>query len=485
MRRWRFRRTTLIIAFSVAIVLGVASAGWISFFAYVYLCFSLAVLLVFAKHRNLTTLLILLLLGILLGNWRGSVVMRQLNPLAELYDQHVVLTATAQSDGIYSNNSQISFDVGNIKLSDPERINIPGRIKIEGFGANAVYRGDVVEVEGKLRDTLGSRQGRIGFAQIKVVGRSDGVIGEIRHNFSAGVFSALPEPQASFGLGLLIGEKNTLPKKVTDNLAAVGLTHIIAVSGYNLTIIVTAARRLLAKRSKYQAALFSALLVTAFVLLTGFSASIVRASIVSMLSIVAWYYGRAIRPVLLITFTAAITSLWNPIYVWSDAGWYLSFLAFFGVLVVSPLLIKRFSFANKKPGVAKLLITESLCAQLMTLPYILYTFERLPLLSLPANLVVVPLVPVAMLLSMIAGLAGMFATTFAGWFAWPAKLILTYILDVAGLFARIPRASMQSRTSIAGLALLYGCILVIVLVLSRTMVKRDTITDRNSVNPRS
>ncbi len=484
MRKWRFRRTTLIIAFSVAVVLGVASAGWVPAFSTNYLYPAILLTLVFAKHKNITALVTLLLLGLVIGNWRGAIVMQRLDPLTDLYDQQVVLTATAQSDGIYSNNSQISFDVGSIQISDPEQINIPGRIKVEGFGANAVYRGDVVEVEGKLRDTLGSRQGRIGFAQIKVLGRSDSVIGDIRHNFSAGVFSALPEPQASFGLGLLIGEKNTLPKIVTDNLAAVGLTHIIAVSGYNLTIIVTAVRRLLAKRSKYQAALCATLLVAAFVLLTGFSASIVRASIVSMLSIIAWYYGRTFRPVLLITFTAAATAMWNPIYVWSDAGWYLSFLAFFGVLVLAPLLIKRFSSA-KKPSVAKLLITESLCAQLMTLPYILYTFERLSLLALPANLIVVPLVPVAMLLSMVAGLAGMFATTFAGWFAWPAKVILTYILDVAGLFAKIPQAVVQRKMSVGGLIVLYSSILIIILALLRAVAKRATITDISSVNSRS
>lgn len=140
--------------------------------------------------------------------------------------------------------------------------------------------------------------------------------------------SALPEPAASFGLGLLIGQRSTIPKSVSLQLAAVGLTHVVAVSGYNLTIIMRAVRKLLRKRSKYQSTVASLLLIGIFLLFTGFSASIVRAAIVSTLSLWAWYYGRTFRPIVLILLAAVITAGVYPIYLWSDIGWYLSFLAF-------------------------------------------------------------------------------------------------------------------------------------------------------------
>jgi competence protein ComEC len=291
--------------------------------------------------------------------------------------------------------------------------------------------------------------------------------------------SALPEPQASFGMGLLIGDKSTLPKTATDNLSAVGLTHIIAVSGYNLTIIVLAVRRLLRKRSKYQSTAMATILIGLFVLLTGSSASIVRAAIVSMLSIIAWYYGRKIRPLLLITFTAAITAFWNPLYIWSDAGWYLSFLAFYGVLVLAPLIHRRF-FANKPRGVLGLLIIESLCAQIMTAPYIIYTFKQLSLVALPANVLVVPLVPLAMMLSLIAGLGGMFVVSIAGWLAWPAKLVMTYMLDLAALFARIPHALLTRSLPISGLIVMYLAVLLVSVTLGHNVIRRATITDVNT-----
>src|SRR5205807_2186671 len=104
------------------------------------------------------------------------------------------------------------------------------------------------------------------------------------------------------------------------------------VSGYNLTIIIRGLNRL-KLGSKYQRLILSLAFIAFFVLVTGFSASIVRAAIVSTLSLWAWFYGRKIRAVLLIAFTAALTGLINPFYIWGDLGWYLSFLAFFGVLI--------------------------------------------------------------------------------------------------------------------------------------------------------
>lgn len=480
-KKVQFRRTTLIGMFSVAVVLGVASANFGFFVGSSYVIGLFLVSLAVIKKRGFLALLCVLILGLAIGSWRGANFLRLLNPVNDLYSKQVILTGIAQTDGVYSSNSQLSFDVGQISISDPIQAQVPGKIKAEGFGINAVYRGDKVQVEGKLQDSMGSRVGRVSFATIKVIDHNSSPIESARHGFNAGMFSALPEPQASFGLGLLIGEKTTLPKRVTDNLSTVGLTHIIAVSGYNLTIIVVAVRRLMSKRSKYQAAMTAVLLIGLFVLMTGFSASIVRAGIVSMLSIAAWYYGRSVRPILLIFFTAALTALWNPLYVWTDAGWYLSFLAFFGVLVLAPLIANRTKW-RRAHSVIGLLMIESLSAQLMTAPYILFTFKQISLLALPANILVVPLVPIAMFLSLIAGIAGMIITPIAGWFAWPAKIVLTYILDLAALFARVPNAVLKRTLSVGGLVMIYGCMILIILALARAVANRGTITDSDTGN---
>src|SRR3989344_4876373 len=289
-----------------------------------------------------------------------------------------------------------------------------GKVGVRGFGVPAVYRGDRVRVSGKLFKTRGSRSGSISFAQIEVISRSGSVINDVKRRFQAGMQSALPVPLASFSLGLLIGQRSTLPESLTTVMATIGLTHVVAVSGYNLTIIVRAVRRFLHKLSKYQSTLISLALILTFLLLTGFSPSIVRAAIVSVLSLAAWYYGRSIRPLLIILLAAVLTAGWYPIYIWSDIGWYLSFLAFYGVLILAPLIAGRIYSEKKKPKFLSLLIIETLCAQVMALPLIMYIFGEFSLIALIANILIVPLVPLAMLLALSAGLAGMLLPAAAG-----------------------------------------------------------------------
>src|SRR5579884_3472805 len=185
--------------------------------------------------------------------------------------------------------------------------------------------------------------------------------------------TALPEPLAPFAMGLLIGQRANLPAEVKQDLLMVGLTHIIAVSGYNLTIILQAGRRLLAGWSKRIATFLSLALIAVFLLLAGTSASIVRAAIVSVLSIVFAYYGRQLKPLNLLAMVAAITALAKPTYVWGDISWYLSFLAFFGVMVLAPLIQMRFPGRWHSSLLASVAL-ESICAEVMSLPYVLYIF---------------------------------------------------------------------------------------------------------------
>jgi competence protein ComEC len=289
---------------------------------------------------------------------------------------------------------------------------------------------------------------------------------------------------ASFGLGILIGQRSTLPEAVHDDLLKVGLVHIIAVSGYNLTIILRACHRLLGTRSKYQTLVLSVTLICTFLLITGASASIVRASIVSGLSLLAWYYGRNFKPVTLILLAAAITALASPLYVWSDLGWYLSFLAFYGVLVLAPQIRYRFVPPRWRSSVLLCVALESLCAELMTLPLILYIFGQMSHASLVANVVIATLVPLAMLLTLIAGLAGSFVMPIAGWLAWPAVVLLTYMLDTAHLLASVPHIFTENiGFSLAFMLAMYGLILLINLVLhSRLRRNRAIINALNEEN---
>ncbi|HEY5805996.1 MAG TPA: ComEC/Rec2 family competence protein, partial [Candidatus Saccharimonadales bacterium] len=395
------------------------------------------------KRHNAVTLLLLVLLFLGVGWWRGSAYMQKLAVHESLHHQKVILIGRAMDDAVYGQRYQLEFSLSDVEVMAPERTPLVGSLTVRGFGEAVVYRGDTVRVSGSLYPTRGNNLGGISFAELKVLQRDGSWLNELRRKFAAGMQSALPEPVASFGLGLLIGQRSTLPESTSEQLRHVGLTHIIAVSGYNLTIIVMACRRLLAKRSKFQATAACLALISVFLLITGSSPPIVRAAVISLLGIGAWYYGRNVKPLVLLLFAAAITVIANPIYLWGNVSWYLSFLAFFGVLVLAPLITKRI-FGGKEPSMLVSILIESVCASVAVLPYILFIFGETSLVSLPANLLVIPFIPFAMLLCLFAGLAGMALPALAGWLAWPAKMLMTYMLDIANLLSRVPYAFIEN-----------------------------------------
>lgn len=479
MGQGKFRRTTLIAVTLAAFLGGLGLARVISVHGWVLIPLVIFSTLTFPARTKLS-LLSIIILGLGVGCWRGGMYMHKLVPYQRLTKQSVIIRGRADSDAVYADKSQISFDLGSLELVQPSSERLVGKIGVKGFGEPMVYRGDVVEVQGKLFPTRGSKQASIGFAQVRILRSSTSRVETIRRNFASGSISALPEPLGSFGLGLLIGQRTTLSKDLANQLSAVGLSHIVAVSGYNLTILVMVAHRLLKKRSKFQALALTLGMIGVFLLFTGSSASIVRASLVSILSLWAWYYGRQFRPSLLIILAAAVTAGVYPLYLWSDLGWWLSFLAFGGVLIAAPMATKRF-FGKREPKLLLSIFIETCAAQAVTLPLTMYIFGQVSLIALLANMMIVPLVPLAMLLSLVAGLGGMLVAPIAGWFAWPAKLLLGYMIDIIGLFARLPHAYVGSSISLAQMLAAYIGLVMILAMWWHKYHRGDKITEIKQV----
>jgi len=476
----QYRKTTLQLWAFVAVLvgLGFAYTGLRINFVWVLA----AVLLALAMRRkNGFKLLLIVFLAFGLGWWRGIGFGEQIAVYDQLYDQKLSIVGKADEDANYNKYKQISFSAGNLMLEDGSKI--PGKILVSGYGANSVLHGDEVYITGKLRPGYGTYNARMSYAQFTVVQHNPTLIAEFRRNFIVGMQNALPEPAASFGMGLLVGQRATLPEDVKQALLMVGLTHIIAVSGYNLTIILRASGGLFAKQSKRLTTLFAVGLIVVFLLITGSSASIVRAAIVSMLSITAAYYGRSIKPLNLIALAAAITAWANPMYIWADLGWYLSFLAFYGVLVLAPLMAKRLT-PRMRNSVIVMIALESICAEIMTMPFVLFNFGQISFVGLLANVLVVVFIPLAMLLGLTAGLSGMLFSSYAGWIALPAKILLTYMLDIAHILSGIPNVFIEDLSlSLPQMLIIYFLVVfATVLLWFKANPKSDTITDKNEDN---
>ena len=406
----------------------------------------------------------LAVIGLNLGLWRGAELYSQLYSYTYLQNQKVTLIGKVLDDAAYSDRGQLEFKIGSVRSAEND-LALPGTVSIRGFDAPSVRRGDIISAEGKLREGFGARQGFMSYASIEVMARDDSWLERVRSEYFAGVYSALPDPHASLGLGFLAGTRTLLPDDLIDALAITGLTHIVAVSGYNLTILVRLTRRLFAERSLFLSMAVSVGLLVGFIFVTGLSPSIARASVVCALALTAWYFGRDIKPTVLLLSVAVITAMVNPLYLWFDLGWYLSFAAFAGVLVVAPLITQR--YFKKPPKVFGQILLETTCAQLMTLPIIAFVFSEVSVISLLANLLVLPLIPLIMLCTFLAGLAGMVLPHLSGLISWPAEFLLTYTIDIIYWLARVPWAMISLRLDWYQLIWLYASLVVVALAIAR------------------
>ncbi len=421
---------------------------------------------IFGIRKGPTRLIIIIFVCLIIGWWRGGVLQKQDIKFDTYFDKKITLVGRATEDSFYSSKSQLEVTVEKLQINGE---NLPGKVRLRGYGEAMIYRHDIVEATGKLTPTLGGKQASMSFADLNVIARASSPLEDFRRNFIAGMETALPEPAASFGIGLLVGQRSLMPDDVALILTLAGLTHIVAVSGYNLTIIVNGVKRALSKLSRFQILISTLALIYLFLLVTGFSPSIIRAAIVSFLGLTAWYFGRKVRPIILILITAVITGFINPYFVWGDIGWYLSFMAFFGVLVLAPLLTLRI-FGNKNILFVGSVAIESFAAQIAVFPIIALIFTRVSVVGFVSNIIIVPMVPFAMLFSLIAGLAGMFVPAISGWIALPARILLNLMLALTKWFASWPFSTVKIGVSILGLVLFYLILAIFIVGLKKKSV---------------
>lgn len=452
------RRTTQISLIAAALLAGIILGRFGLTLGLIPVAVIATLTLVLCRSRFF--LLALLILAASLGLWRTTAWTTQRAQLSSLIGQTVTVIGTIADDpSTNPTTHQVDFKLADLKQSGRP---IPGDLSVHMYPTR-LQRGYQVQLTGKVKAGFGNQVAALSFPQLEVLSTHQNWLERLRQNFFAGIRTALPEPIASFGLGLLVGIRALVPKDMQAELTLVGLSHLVAVSGYNLTIIVQAVDRTLGRLGRGIALATSLWLIVGFLIVTGASASIVRASLVSVLSLLAAFYGRRFNPVTLILLTAAATAIFDPKYL-TDLGWLLSYLAFAGILILAPAIEARLH--HPKPVLARLFI-ESGSAQLLTLPLIMYIFGSLSIVAPITNLIILPMVPLAMATSFVAGLAGMLVPAFAGWFAWPAMLLLGFIDKLIHAFAALPWAGRQDQLSLPAMLIMYTVILAVILILKK------------------
>lgn len=458
----------LIAVGSLGIIIGAFLAVFLDFNFWSgneWLIISLSLATTGLASRTSMSVALLIFAGLGLGLWRGSSVLVNLSGFEHLYNTTVTVEGQVVEDPGLSKDGDLQLRLKNISIDDSL---MDGVIWVNVSGRTEIKRSDVVRVEGRITKGFGNIPAAVYRARLVSVQRQDfaDVGRDVRDSFSEGIREAIQEPEASLAAGFLAGQKTALPEKLDNELRLLGLTHIVVASGYNLTILVRFARRFFAKVSRFTSLAVAGSLVFGFVQVSGLSPSMSRASLVTGLSLAAWYYGRKLHPFVLLPFAAAITIMINPSYAWGDIGWLLSFTSFIGVIVLSPL-IHAYFWSDQKSRMIRQVVVETMSAQLLTLPIIAYTFGQYSPLSLLANLLILPLIPFVMLATFFAGIIGMVFSVAAPFFGLPAETLLVYMTSVVSDLATWPLASREIEFTMPLLVACYIAIFWLIIFLWR------------------
>ncbi|MDD2658004.1 MAG: ComEC/Rec2 family competence protein, partial [Candidatus Pacebacteria bacterium] len=271
-------------------------------------------------------------------------------------------------------------------------------------------------------------------------------LARIKHAFLDGLNRALPEPSSALAGGIVIGGKQGLGTALQDAFTRSGLVQIIVLSGYNVMIVaewVMAFIALFALPRRLQFFAGGAALLL-FVGIAGISATAVRAALMAVIALYARATGRSYAASRALLVAVLLMLMWNPLYLLYDPGFGLSVAATAGIIWLAPLIEARLT--RLWPFLQNVLAT-TLAAQISVLPLLLYNIGLFSLVALPANILVNPLVPLAMASSAIAGVVGMtlgplapFVATIAG---TPVHLLMRYFIFIAEKAAELPFAAFM------------------------------------------
>ena len=288
----------------------------------------------------------------------------------------------------------------------------------------------------------------------------------------------LPEPEAGLLTGILLGVETGIAPDLYDRFNRTGTSHIIVISGFNITIIaaiMTAAfGRLLGKRRAFWPVVLG---IALYVLLVGADAAVLRAGLMGVLVVWASYLNRRSTAAVSLFAAGLAMTVFNPLTLW-DVGFQLSFMATLSLILFATPMTRRFEATAQRrlpAGLARGLVPllndaliVTLAATVLTLPLIVYYFGRMSLVSPLTNLLVLPVQPPVMIWGGLATITGAAAQALPALepALWPLArglalvpwLCLHWTVLVVNALAALPFASLDARLGLAGLWGYFGLI---------------------------
>jgi competence protein ComEC len=476
-------KSKIFLIFCLSFILGVLAAPIVAKIITVMLAVIFVILISIGWNSKSARVIGFAGLFLLLGVLRFQTVVAT-NNLSPFYGKSALVSGTIIEEPDIRED-KIYLTLGKIKVDGQA---VYDKILVSVYPSHNFSYGDGLEVSGKIQEpavfedfNYKNYLSRYGidavmyYPNFDVVSQNQGnklkaKLLEVKHKFTANLTKVLPEPQNALLAGILVGEKRTIPASLSDKFNATGTSHIVAISGYNITIIVWALELILRRFGKRVSSSVSLIMILGFVILTGATASAIRAAIIGCLALIALNIGRLQNLANAMALTAAIMILINPKILPYDVGFQLSFLALCGLVYLSPHIAWNSKYI---PIWVSKGLTATLAAQIFTLPLLLFNFDRLSLVAPITNVLVLEMVPPTMGLGFAVGALGFVWPALAALLAWPLWILLSYIIEIVQLTAKLPYASIGLHINLPAVFIYY---VFLVAILTFFHLKRQGFT---------
>jgi len=302
----------------------------------------------------------------------------------------------------------------------------------------------------------------------------------LRQDLLMAIDRHIPDPHAALTGGVLLGAADTLGDSVEESFRDTGIVHVVVLSGYHVTVVAVAIGAILSflGLSLLSSTVLSGIGVIFFALLVGFTSTVVRASIMAVIALVARIFSRqyaATRGLMIAVVGMVVV---NPYILLYDPSFQLSVIATAGLVAFGDVVYGWLSAIPHQFGIREM-ATATITAQIAVSPLLIYYTGTLSLVSLFANLLILPVIPVLMSAGAATSLIGMFFQNLALPFAGVAYAVAEYIFSIVNWLTSLP----FSTASIGNTSLLIVFLTYIILVggFIALQNRSETVSDENDL----
>ena len=327
----------------------------------------------------------------------------------------------------------------DVKLRPPYE----GEARIYTEPSREFHYGDLIEVKGEINKSPTGRLNIVSFPEITIISSNNGnpiktKLFQFKGSLISNLGAVLPPREAALMSGILLGERAEFTPEFKDQLNRSGTTHIVALSGYNISIIGWTLTGILGlffrRRWAFHLSLFA---IPLFVIMTGAEASVVRAGIMGMIVLLAQKQSRLYSVRNAVTITALLMLVVNPKLLVFDLGFQLSFAALLGIVYFFPYLERRLKWQDKEGSVFEFKKTglQTFSAQLAVAPILLVKVGYLSATALIANILILTFIPLTMFFGFLTAILGFASYELSLVMGLFANFILNYEILVIKFFA--------------------------------------------------